>query len=189
MPSDLILVGIFGAPHGVRGELRLKSFTADPMAIAGYGPLADAAGGRTWRIAQARLVKDDMLVVRIDGVGDRDAAARLTGQKLHVPRDRLPALDDADEYYQADLVGLRVETVAGDILGTVSAVLDFGAGEILEIAPPDGGRTLMLPFTMAAVPVVDVAGGRLVADPPAEIEAKEEDEDDPAPAAGTDPGR
>jgi 16S rRNA processing protein RimM len=131
-----------------------------------------------------------MLVVRVDGVGDRDAAARLTGQKLHVPRDRLPAIEDADEYYQADLVGLRVETVAGDVLGTVAAVLDFGAGEILEIAPPEGGRTLMLPFTMAAVPVIDIAGGRLVADPPAEIEAKEEDAgDDDAPAAGTDPGR
>ena len=187
MPSDLILVGVFGAPHGVRGDLRLKSFTADPMAIAAYGPLSDAAGARTWRIVHARPVKDDMLVVRVEGVGDRDAAARLTNVTLHVPRDRLPPIEDEDEYYHADLIGLRVETVGGDLLGTVAAVLDFGAGEILDIAPPDGGSHRMLPFTRAAVPVVDLAGGRLVADPPAETEAREEDAGDPP--AGADPGR
>lgn len=191
MPSDLILVGVFGAPHGVRGELRLKSFTADPMAIAGYGPLSDAAGARTWRIAQARPVKDDMLVVRIDGVADRDAAARLTNVTLHVPRDRLPPIDDEDEYYQADLIGLRVETVSGDPLGTVAAVFDFGAGEILDVTPPDGGVHLLLPFTRAVVPVVDLAGGRLVAAPPAETEAREDEagDGDGGGDLGADPGR
>ncbi|MHB2168418.1 ribosome maturation factor RimM [Alsobacter sp. R-9] len=182
MARDLILVGVFGAPHGVRGELRLKSFTGDPLAIAGYGPLTDAAGTAAWRLSQARLVKDDMLVVRVEGVNDRDAAARLTNVRLHVPRERLPAIDDEDEYYQADLVGLRVDTVDGGTLGTVAAVLDFGAGDILEIAPPDGGRPVMLPFTKAAVPVVDIAGGRLVADPPAETEAREDDAGDGEPA-------
>jgi 16S rRNA processing protein RimM len=173
MPRDLILVGVFGAPHGVRGELRLKSFTADPLAIAGYGLLTDASGERHWRIAQARLVKDDMLVVRVEGIEGRDAAAALTNQRLHVPRDRLPAIADEDEYYHADLIGLPVETPAGAPLGRVAAVLDFGAGDILEITPPDGGRPLMLPFTRAAVPVVDLKAGRLVADPPAEVEGED----------------
>jgi 16S rRNA processing protein RimM len=173
MPSDLILVGVFGAPHGVKGELRLKSFTADPLAVAGYGPLSDASGQRHWRIAQARLVKDDMLVVRVEGVSGRDAAAALTNQRLHVPRDRLPAIADEDEYYHADLIGLPVETPAGALLGRVAAVLDFGAGDILEITPPDGGRPVMLPFTRAAVPVVDIKAGRLVADPPVETEGED----------------
>jgi 16S rRNA processing protein RimM len=173
MAKDLILVGVFGAPHGVKGELRLKSFTADPMAIAQYGPLGDVSGSREWRILQARPVKDDILVVRVDGVGDRDAAARLTNQRLHVPRERLPALDDEDEFYHADLIGLAVETVGGDTLGRVAAVLDFGAGDILEITPAGGGRPLMLPFTKAAVPVIDIRGGRLVADPPAEVDGED----------------
>lgn len=173
MPQDLILVGVFGAPHGVKGELRLKSFTADPLAIAGYGPLTDASGQRTWRIAQARLVKDDMLVVRVEDVADREAAARLTNQRLHVPRERLPAIAEVDEFYHADLIGMPVETPAGAPLGRVAAVLDFGAGDILEITPPDGGRPLMVPFTKAAVPVVDLKAGRLVADPPVEVEGED----------------
>jgi 16S rRNA processing protein RimM len=174
MPSDLILVGVFGAPHGVRGELRLKSYTSDPMAIAGYAPLTDAAGKRRFVIEAARPVKDDMLVVRVAGIADRDAAAALTNQRLHVPRAVLPPSEEEDEFYHADLVGLRVETAGGTPLGTVAAVLDYGAGDILEVKPPGGGTAFLLPFTKAAVPVVDIAGGRLVAEPPAETEAREE---------------
>ena len=103
------------------------------------------------------------------------AAAALTNQRLYVPRSALPATEDEDEFYQADLVGLRVETPDAAWLGTVRAVLDFGAGDILEIAPPNGGPAFMLPFTRAVVPVVDVPGGRLVAQPPAETEARDED--------------
>lgn len=165
--GDRLLVGIFGAPHGVRGELRLKSYTADPASIAGY-TLTDAAGRRTFGLTEARLAKDDMLVVRLAGVDDRDAAAALTNTKVYVDRADLPP-PDPDEFYHADLVGLRVETTAGAVLGRVAAVLDFGAGDILEIEPADGGRPVMLPFTLAAVPVVDIAGGRLVAEPPVEV--------------------
>ena len=174
MPSDLILVGVFGAPHGVRGELRLKSYTADPMAIAGYAPLTDAAGKRRYVIEAARPVKDDMLVVRVEGVRDRDAAAALTNQGLHLRRSVLPPPGEEDEFYHADLVGLRVETAGGQALGTVAAVLEFGAGDILEVTPPGGGTPFLLPFTKATVPVVDIAGGRLVAEPPAETEARSE---------------
>ena len=165
--GERLLVGIFGAPHGVRGELRLKSYTADPASIAGYA-LTDAAGRRTFGLVEARLAKDDMLVVRLAGVDDRDAAAALTNVKVYVDRADLPP-PDPDEFYHADLVGLRVETTAGAVLGRVAAVLDFGAGDILEIEPADGGRPIMLPFTLAAVPVVDIAGGRLVAEPPVEV--------------------
>jgi 16S rRNA processing protein RimM len=175
MASDLILVGVFGAPHGVRGELRLKSYTGDPAAIAGYGPLLTADGKTAYALSSVRPVKDDILVVRVKGVDDRDAAARLTNVRLHVPRAALPAPEEEDEFYHADLIGLRVEAADGSLLGTVSAVLDFGAGDIIEIAPADGGRALMLPFTRQAVPLVDIRGGRIVAEPPAETEARPED--------------
>lgn len=178
MSDRTLLVGVFGAPHGVRGELRLKSYTGDPLAIADYRPLTDAAGKTSYEIVAARLVKDDMLVVRVKGIDSREAAARLTNVRLHVPRSALPETDDEEEFYHADLIGLAVETSAGERLGTVSAVLDFGAGDILEIAPPDGGRPLMVPFTRAIVPVVDIRAGRLVADPPAETEAREDDDGD-----------
>ena len=165
--GERLLVGIFGAPHGVRGELRLKSYTADPASIAGY-TLTDAAGRRNFGLVEARLAKDDILVVRLAGVDDRDAAAALTNTKVYVDRAALPP-PDPDEFYHADLVGLRVETTDGTVLGRVAAVLDFGAGDILEIEPADGGRPMMLPFTLAAVPVVDIPGGRLVAEPPVEV--------------------
>jgi 16S rRNA processing protein RimM len=175
MDNDRILVGVFGAPHGVRGELRLKSYTGDPQAIADYAPLTDASGRTTYLLTSARLVKDDILVVRVKGVDDRDAAAKLTNQRLHIPRSALPPPEEEDEFYHADLIGLRVELQDGTLLGTVAAVLDFGAGDILEITPAGGGRAMMLPFTRAVVPVVDMKAGRLVADPPAETEARPED--------------
>jgi 16S rRNA processing protein RimM len=171
MTQAMILVGVVGAPHGVRGEMRLKSYTQDPMAIVGYSPLSDARGARQFTVTAARPLKDDLLVVRLEGVDDRDAAAALTNTRLFVPRDRLPPPDD-DEFYHADLVGLAVETQGGDTLGTVQAVPNFGAGEILEVRPADGGRAFMLPFTKAAVPVVDLRGGRIIAERPVEIDAK-----------------
>jgi 16S rRNA processing protein RimM len=111
-------------------------------------------------------------------VGDRDAAAALTNPRLHLPRSVLPPPEEEDEFYHADLVGLRVETIGGEALGVVAAVLDFGAGDILEVTPPGGGTPFLLPFTKAAVPVVDIAGGRLVAEPPAETAAREDDEEE-----------
>lgn len=167
-----IQVGVFGAPHGVRGELRLKSHTGDPMAIGDYGPLSDDAG-RRFELTTLRPVKDDILVVRVKGVADRTAAAALTNVKLFVDRAALPQADE-EEFYHADLIGLAAETQAGAPLGTIVAVLNHGAGDILEIAPPRG-ETLLMPFTKAVVPVVDVKGGKVVVAPPAEVEAREEE--------------
>ena len=166
MASRLVQIGVFGAPHGVRGELRVKSFTADPQALAGYRPLTDEAGARRFEVASARLLKDDMLVVRLKDVADRDAAAALTGVGLFVPREALPPAEDEDEFYYADLVGLRAETVDGARLGEVIAVTNFGADDLLEIRLDRGRRTIYLPFTKVVAPLVDIAGGRVVVQPP-----------------------
>ncbi|WP_159726536.1 ribosome maturation factor RimM [Methylosinus sp. Ce-a6] len=163
--KNAILLGRLGAAHGVRGEIRLQSFTADPAAISSYGPLFDASGARRFVIASLRPLGKDMFVARLEGVADRDAATALTGIELYLPRAALPEPEE-DEFYLADLEGLRVETRDGEGLGVVIAVRNFGAGDILEVSPPDGGETLLLPFTKTVVPIVDVAGGRIVAEPP-----------------------
>jgi 16S rRNA processing protein RimM len=162
--TDRILVARIGAPHGVRGEVRLFPFTQDPMAVLDYQPLTDKAGTRTFRIVALRPGKDHF-VARLAGVDDRTAAEALTQTELYVARDRLPPAEDEDTFYHADLIGLPVEDPAGAVLGSVVALHDFGAGDILDFAPAAGGKTLMVPFTKAAVPVVDVAGRRVVVDP------------------------
>lgn len=162
-----VLVGIFGAPHGVRGEIRLKSYTQEPMAVAGFGPLHDASG-RAYDLIAARPLKDDLLVVRVKGVADRDAAQKLTHAKLFVAREKLPPTEE-DEFYCRDLIGLRAETRDGRLLGTIIAVPNYGAGDILEVASPQG-QTLLFPFTRAVVPHVDLAGGKAIVEPPAEVE-------------------
>jgi 16S rRNA processing protein RimM len=155
-----ILVGEIGRPHGVRGLVKLRSFTAEPGAIAGYGPLTDATGTR--RIALTLLAPD---LARIEGVADRDAAQALTGTQLYVARAALP-LPEEDEYYLSDLIGLAAVTAAGASLGEVRAVEDHGAGPFLVLAgPPER----LVPFTRAAVPVVDLPARRLVVAPPEEI--------------------
>ena len=170
MPAkNLVLLGRFGAPHGVRGEIRLQSYTADPRAIASYGPLTDKSGAKTFKLQSVRPQGKDMLVARVEGVADRSAAERLTGVELYIAREKLPAPEDEDEFYLADLVGLRAETRDGVLIGHVVALSNFGAGDILEIQPPQG-ETVLLPFTKAVVPIVDVAGGRVVVAPPAEVE-------------------
>ena len=168
--AERVCIAQFGAAHGVRGEVRLKSFTANPMDVTRYGELELEDGSRSFRIEAARPQKD-MLVVRLAGVRDRNAAEALTHLTLFVPRERLPAPDEG-EFYYADLVGLTATKKDGAPFGIVIAVHDFGAGDILEIKPVSG-PTVMLPFTEAAVPEVDVAGRRLVVDPPAETEAKQ----------------
>lgn len=165
--DDEVLVGVFGAPHGVRGEIRLKSYTQDPMSIADYGALRDSAG-RQYALAAARPLKDDLLVVRIKGFADRDAAQKLTNVKLYIARAKLPPPGE-DEFYCRDLIGLRAETPAGVLLGRIVAVPNYGAGDILEVAPP-AGETLLFPFTRAVAPRVDLAGGRVIIEPPVEIE-------------------
>jgi 16S rRNA processing protein RimM len=169
--TSLVLLGRFGAPHGVRGEIRLQSFTGDPLAIATYGPLTDKSGAKSVTLISVRPQGKDMLVARVKDVADRTGAEALTGLELYIAREKLPAPDDEDEFYLADLVGLRAETRAGDALGRVIALRNFGAGDILEVAPTTGGETLMYPFTKAVVPIVNVAEGRVVIEPPEEIEA------------------
>jgi len=161
--SDLILVARIGAPHGVRGEVRLTAFGDDPAALLGYGLLA-GKDGRTIRIAGLKTV-GERLIARLKGVADRTAAEALTGLELYVARDRLPPPEDDDTFYHADLVGLAAETVAGEVLGTIVAVPNYGAGDLLEIAPPRG-VTLLVPFTKAVVPTIDLAGRRVLVDPP-----------------------
>ena len=165
MASARICVGQFGAPHGVRGEVRLRSFTADPDAIAAYGPL-ETEDGHVVQIEALRRAKDHF-VARLAGVGDRNAAERLTNVKLYVLRERLPAPDHADEFYHADLIGLIVVDRDGGKLGTVVAVHNFGAGDLIEVRPANGHVTQMLPFNETTVPVVDLAAGRLIVEPPA----------------------
>jgi 16S rRNA processing protein RimM len=156
-----ILVGEFGRPHGVRGLIHLRSHTAEPAAIAGYGPLSDESGAR--RFVLKWLAEG---LVQVEGVADRDAAAKLTGTRLYVDREALPPTEE-DEFYLSDLIGLRAETEGGEVLGTVSAVEDFGAGSIVTLRD-ENGRESLFPFTRAVVPVVEIAAGRIVIVPPEE---------------------
>lgn len=149
----------------------MKTFTADPVALRDYGPLA-AADGRLFHIERLRPAKE-VLVVKFSGVDDRDTAEALNGVELFVSRGALPA-PEADEFYHADLIGLAAFDVTGDLLGSVVAVHDFGAGDILDIAPPRG-PSLLVPFTKAAVLLVDLAAGRLVVAPPLEVESEDGD--------------
>lgn len=166
MAGGRICLGQIGAPHGVRGEVRLRSFTANPDDITNYGPV-QTEDGHVVQIESLRPAKDHF-VARLAGVSDRDAAERLTNVKLYVPRERLPAPEGADEFYHADLIGLAVIDRSGNDLGTVLAIHNFGAGDLVEIKPATGGTTKMLPFNEATVPVVDLAAGRLVVEPPVE---------------------
>ncbi len=165
-PNARVVVAQVGAAHGVKGEVRLKAFTAAPMDVTAYGALA-GNDGRAFEIETARPAAGpagDMLVVRFKGIEDRNAAEALNGIELSVPRERLPQAKD-DEFYHADLIGLAAETVSGEALGTIVAVQNYGAGDLLEIAAP-GAMPVLVPFTRAAVPTVDVASGRVVVDPP-----------------------
>jgi 16S rRNA processing protein RimM len=165
--SALICVARIGAAHGVRGAVKLWTFTEDPYAVKRYGPLSTKDGARQFEVTQAREAKGH-LVAQLKGITTRDEAERLNGLELYVPRERLPATDDG-EYYHADLIGLAAVTMANQPLGRVVAIHNFGAGDILEIAPPSGA-TMLLPFSNAVVPTVDIAGGRVVIELPDEIE-------------------
>ncbi len=157
-----VCLGQIGAPHGVRGEVRLRSFTAEPEAIAGYGPL-QAEDGSLVEIESLRPAKD-YFVATLAGVRDRNAAERLTNVKLYVPRERLPKLEETDEFYHADLIGLTAFDRAGKKLGSVVAVHNFGAGDLIEVRA-DEGETELIAFTEFNVPEVDVGAGRIVIEP------------------------
>jgi len=170
--SDRICIGSIAGAFGVGGEVRLKSFCAEPTAIADYGPVFTEDGSRSFKITLSRPVAGG-LGARLSGVKTKEEADALRGAGLYVDRTRLPKLPD-DEFYHADLIGLAAVLEDGTPVGAVVAVLNHGAGDILEIAPPEG-ETLLLPFTRAVVPVVDIKGRRVVVAPPAEVEAREGD--------------
>jgi 16S rRNA processing protein RimM len=173
-PEPKICVGVVVGAQGIKGAVRIKPFTDRPEAVAAYGPVTDEQGARRFEV---RIVGEGRGVVtaELSGVKDRSAAEALKGLRLYVPRAALPE-PEAEEFYHADLIGLAAERTDGTPLGRVAAVLDHGAGTYLEIVG-EGGRPLIVPFTRAAVPVVDPAAGRLVVEPPAEVEARASEEE------------
>jgi 16S rRNA processing protein RimM len=173
--SERVCVGAIAGPQGVRGAMRVKAFTAEPGGIAAYGPVTDETGKRRFELRITGHSRG-LPVVEIIGVEDRDAAEALKGTRLYVERSALPETEE-NEYYHADLIGLEAEDTEGQPLGTVIAVHEFGAGDIIEIEH-EGGRTSMVPFTRAAAPVVDIEGGRIVLDPPPGL-LDEDDDGDP----------
>jgi 16S rRNA processing protein RimM len=169
-----ICVARIGAAHGVRGAVKLWTFTEDPFAVKHYGPLTTKDGARKFEVATAREARGH-LVATLKGIATREEAERLNGIELYIAREKLPATDE-DEYYHADLIGLAAVNAADEPIGRVTAIHNFGAGDIIEIAPPHGA-TMLLPFTNAVVPTVDLAAGHVVIVLPDEI-----DGDDPANA-------
>ena len=164
MSGSRICVGAIGGAYGVRGEVRVKSFCAVAEDIETYSPLTSDDGKQTFHLALIRPAKNGF-VARIAEVASKEDADALKGTQLFADRAQLPSLPD-DEYYHADLIGLQVLDAGGTVLGKVKSVLDHGAGDLLEIKRPGSSETVLLPFSLAAVPTVDLASGRIIADPP-----------------------
>ena len=162
--TERVCLGAIAGAFGVRGEVRLKSFCADPESIADYAPLTTEDGGRSFTVEITRPINNGF-AARLGGVATKEQADALKGVRLYAPRDRLPTLPD-DEFYHADLIGLTVYDTGGAEMGRVKAVLNHGADDLLEVQIPGGSQTVLLPFTKAVVPTVDLASGRIVADPP-----------------------
>lgn len=177
-PDRLILMGVFGAPQGVRGEVRVKSLTADPSAIGAYGPLTDRDRAGKFVFESLRPLRDDMVIARLAGVSTREAAEALKGVEIFARRDQLPSPSE-NEFYFDDLVGLEAVAADGTPLGRVLSVVNYGAGDILEIAPADGDETLLLPFTRRVAPTIDFDAGRIIIEPPREVEEEAEAESPP----------
>lgn len=162
--KDRVCVGAITGAFGIKGEVRLKSFCAEPESIASYGPLSSEDGTTTWNLQLARPAKSG-LVGRLSGVTTKEEADALRGTTLHVARSRLPDLPE-DEFYAADLVGLTVLDTEGSEIGRITAVLNHGAGDLLEIGRDDAGPGILLPLTRENVPTIDLADGRILIDPP-----------------------
>jgi len=166
--TDRVCVGAIAGSFGVRGEVRLKSFCADPAAIADYGPLFSQDGSRSFKVTLTRPVAGG-LGARLSGVATKEEADALRGTSLFVARDRLPSLGD-DEFYHADLIGMEVRDTGGAVIGKVGAVHNHGAGDLLEVQGPGLKESLLLPFTRAVVPTVDLATRRVIIDLPEGLE-------------------
>jgi 16S rRNA processing protein RimM len=171
-----VCVARIGAAHGLKGEVRLWSFTQDPQAICAYGPLQSADGKTSLTIKTLRAAKDHFIVT-FEGIGDRNAAEALNNSELFVVREKLPVTTD-DEFYHADLIGLDVVDKDGAQIGIVHALHNFGAGDIIEVMPLGAGQSVMFAFDEKTVPAIDLAARQIVLVPPAEIEAREEGESD-----------
>ncbi|MEN3975665.1 ribosome maturation factor RimM [Emcibacter sp. SYSU 3D8] len=159
--EGLVVLGAIAGAHGVRGEVKVKTFTEAPETIAAYGPLTGDPGGRVFRVKGLRAVKDGA-VVRLDGVEDREAAEALKGTRLCVSRAALGEPEEEDSFFHVDLIGLTAEDEAGTKLGTVIAVHAFGAGDMLDVRLDETGKSVLVPFRREMVPVVDLKGGRIV---------------------------
>ncbi len=173
--GDKLLMGRIGAAHGVRGEVRVQSFTEDPLALLSYGALSTNRPGVQVRILSARATTN-VLVARLEGVTDRTEAEKLNGVELYIDRALLPETDE-DDFYHADLIGLAARLTDGTEIGKVTAVPNFGAGDLLEVRDTRSGDTFLYPFTKAVVPHVHLKEGYLVIDPPIETEIGEEEPD------------
>ncbi len=170
--ADRVLVGEIGAAQGLKGEVRIRSYTQSPADIAAYGPLQDEAGAKTIEIERVR-VTPKAVISRIKGVNTREGAEALNGTKLYLLRAALPE-HGKDEWYVADLIGLEAFDSDGALLGTVVAVYNFGASDIIEVAPMSGNQNLLVAFTEAAVPEVNLQARRLVLVPPKDLEDAED---------------
>ncbi|PCD76032.1 ribosome maturation factor RimM [Pseudothioclava arenosa] len=166
--QDRICVGAIAGAFGVKGEVRLKSFCSTPEDITSYAPLYSEDGSRSFTLKLTRGVKGG-LAARMSGIATKEEADALRGLTLWADRDKLPSLPD-DEFYHTDLIGLEVLDTGGARLGTVRAVHNYGAGDILEVFGPGRRQALLLPFTKAVVPTVDLTAGRIIADPPEDLE-------------------
>ncbi len=169
-------MGRIGAAHGIKGEVRITSFTEEPLALMDYGPLATNRPGLVIEIERARATTN-VLVARLKGVTDRNAAEKLNGVELYVERDKLPPTADEDDFYHADLIGLEARLVDGSVLGTVTAIPNYGASDLLEVRDGRTGDTFLYPFTKQVVPGVHVAQGYLVIEVPLDSDPGEEEPD------------
>ena len=163
-----VCLGAIAAAHGIKGEVKIKTFTSEPLNIGSYGPVSDETGARSFRLTQLRApggaAGASVVIARIEGVSDRTGAEALRGLRLYVARDVLPAAEPG-EYYHHDLIGLAVVLQSGERMGKVAALHNFGAGDLLEIER-DGADSVMVPFTDSIVPIIDIPGGKVLIDPP-----------------------
>ena len=174
--SKRLLMGRIGAAHGIAGEVRIQSFTEEPMGLLDYGPLETNKSGLTIEIETARATTN-VLVARLKGIKDRSAAEKLNGVELYVAREKLPPPDEDDDFYHADLIGLEARLTDGTVLGQVLAIPNFGAGDLLEVRDARSGDTFLFPFTKAIVPEIHIAEGYLLIEVPVDADPGEEEPD------------
>lgn len=174
--NNRILMGQIGAPHGIKGQVRITPFTQDPEAIGSYGALDTDRDGLQISITKLRLQKN-VIIAHLKGIGDRDAAEKLNGVSLFVDRSRLPEPEDEDDFYHADLLGLEARLTSGVVIGKVLALPNFGGGDLIEIRDPQSGDTFLYPFTKAVVPQIRIAEGYIVIEAPLDAPEGEEEPD------------